>query len=104
MRHRIAHGIFPEIGLDVRNKQAVGAPVGSLDHVQVRAFRSRVIEIHEQSRRELVLDVEVPNLYVAEAVIAVHRVIVGDRGRRRRRKTVCEGQRKRRRLDVRRGH
>src|SRR5205807_10034830 len=52
---------------------------GALD-IKTRAFRAVVIEIHHQSGGKLALDIKIPDLHVAEAIVGIDSEIVGDSG------------------------
>src|SRR5260370_23678671 len=71
--NRIAVRRFIDEGLDA------GDGDGALD-VEPRTFRTVVPDIHHQAAGELALNVQVPDLHVAEAIVRVDSKIIGDGG------------------------
>src|SRR5256885_10059706 len=71
---------------------------GALD-VEARALGAVVAEVHHDARGKLALDVEIPELDVAEAVVGINGEIVGDRSGGGR-ETILQSQNVARRADV----
>src|SRR5438477_8806023 len=71
---------------------------GAFD-IQARAFGAVIADVQHDARRKLTLNIEIPNLDVAEAVVGIDGEIVGDVSGRSR-KAVLERERRGRGTDV----
>src|ERR1700681_4947463 len=56
--------------------------------IEARALGTVVAHIKQDARRELPLDVHVPDLHVRQTIVGIHGEIVGDRGAAGRGKTI----------------
>ncbi len=64
---------------------------GALD-VEIRAFRAVVVDVEQEAVRQRALDIEIPDLHVAELVIRIDREIIGDKPGWRGRKAIGEAR------------
>src|SRR5262245_7765538 len=46
--------------------------------VEVRSFRAVVADVQQESVRQLPLNIQTPDLHVAQAVVLIKRVVIGD--------------------------
>ena len=95
-RARVKNGIARGGFVDERLK--AGDFIDSALGVEPRALRAVVIDVEQESVRQRALDVEIPDLHVAEAIVRIDRKIIGDEPRRNRGETVGEGERRTLRL------
>src|SRR5690348_7837170 len=101
MKDGIAFGGFEIEGLRVWNQETGRSAIGILEDVEICAFRACVVNIQKQSLREFLLDVEIPDLDVAELIVAIHGVAVRDGAGGRSREAAGKRKRNRGGFDVR---
>src|SRR5208282_4645432 len=80
-----------------------GGSVRRLPDVEIRSLGPGVVKIEQQGWANLLLNVKIANLHIAQPVIWIHRIIIGDTGDWRESALQRQGWRRRiSRLNIRR--
>src|SRR5581483_5498099 len=83
-----------------RDSKSGRSTIRSFQGVEVGALRAGIVDVQQKRRAKLLLDVEIADLHVAEPVIRIHGVTVGNGSRHRLREAILQGELAGRSLNV----
>ena len=75
---RVGNGILERECLNVWNADSSCRSIGGFQNIEVRAFCAGVVDVQQYRRANLLLNVEVSDLHIAEPVVRVDGVVVRD--------------------------